>query len=198
MRFAVFLAMAAAGHGAAPAIATYSAEVRRESPAQYEIKVKATVRGGAWSKPSFTLGPFAGATFQGCVMCEVRPLGVLLRLTPMAGFEVTYRIAAVAAGERQSIPLAVPELAGTGDAGSVRISIHPGENITLPGDMFPILNVDSTGQWIAIMANVVNHVEFRVAGKGLGPRLWSDIAVVLMIAGGLLVRAAIVRRAGAR
>ena len=190
---------------AAPVIAHYSAEIRRESVSQYVVHVSAKLWGGEWKKPGFTLGPFRTGAFEGCVACEAKPQGILQKLTPVAAangdLELTYRIAVATSGDRELIPLAVPEIAGTAVPGSVEVTLLPGDGMRLAGDMFPVLTAAGDGRWTATMANMVNHVEFRAEGlraaapNRFGPREWSDIAVVLMIAGGLLVRALITRKA---
>ena len=177
---------------AAPVISHYSAEIRRESPDEYIVKVRVQVAGGEWANPAFTLGPFQAGRFRGCDGCTAQPRGILQRLS--GGLEFSYRIAAAPAGEREFIPLAVPEISGAAVSDSVVLSLFPGDGMVPDGDMFPLLTPTGDGRWSATMANVVNHVEFHKTGA-LGPRQWSDIAVIIMIIGGLLVRAALTPRA---
>ena len=177
---------------AAPVISHYSAEIRRESTGQFIVKVSVQVAGGEWAKPAFTLGPFQAGGFQGCDGCTAQPRGILQRLS--GGLEFSYRIAAAPAGEREFIPLAVPEISGPAAPDSVVLSLFPGDGMVPDGDMFPVLTATGDGRWSATMANVVNHVEFHKTGA-LGPRQWSDIAVIIMIIGGLLVRAGLARKA---
>lgn len=181
---------------AAPVISRYTAEVRRESASQYRVTVSFEVSGGAWAHPSFTLGPFRSGGFQGCDACTAAPQGILQKLSLAPGAsELTYRIAAAAG--RDYIPLAVPEIHGSAAPQSVEIRVLPGTGVKLNGDMFPVLTADSADAWTAHLANIVNHVEFdsASAAPSLGPREWSDIAVVILLAGGLLTRAVIVRKA---
>ena len=186
------LVLLSASSQAAPVISHYSAEIRRESPGQYIVKVSVQVSGGEWARPAYTLGPFQAGGFQGCDGCTAQPRGILQRLS--GGLEFSYRIAAASAGERQFIPLAVPEISGTAAPDSVVLSLFPGDGMAPDGDMFPLLTATGDGRWGATMANVVNPVEFHKTGA-LGPRQWSDIAVIVMIIGGLLVRAGLARRA---
>jgi hypothetical protein len=154
---------------AAPVVTNYLAEVRLESPGVYSVKVSVKVAGD-WARPVFTVGR-----------------GELRRLTPVDG-AVSYRV--TADGKRKYIPLAVPEIAGNAAPGSVEIVVFTGEK--LDGDMFPMLSADGAGRWAARMANIVNHVEFETGVSGWGPRQWSDLIVVLMITGGLIIRRVLV------
>jgi hypothetical protein len=154
---------------AAPVVTNYLAEVRLESPGVYLVKVSVKVAGD-WPEPVFTVGR-----------------GPLQRVAPVDG-AVSYRITAVE--KRKYIPLAVPEIAGNGVPGSVEIVVVSDEKPD--GDMFPMLSADGEGRWVARMANIVNHVEFETSSGGWGPRQWSDLAVVLMIAGGLIIRRVLV------
>lgn len=197
MRLPAVIAVFASALHATPVIARYSAEIRRESASQYIVKVSVQVGGGEWVKPAFTLGPFTTGAFEGCDGCTAQPVGILQRLSPAQGsLNLVYRVAAAPAGEREYIPLAVPEIPGKAVIGSVEVTLLPGEGIMLEGDMFPTFTAASDGRWTASMANMVNHVEFHAGSsrKWLGPRQWSDLAVILMIAGGLLLRAALTRK----
>ncbi len=200
MRLLAVSAVFASVLQAAPVISRYSAEIHRESASQYIVKVAVQVGGGEWVKPTFTLGPFAAGAFEGCDGCTAQPVGILQRLSPAAGsLNLVYRVAAAPGGEREYIPLAVPEIPGKAVIGSVEVTLLPGEGVMLEGDIFPTFTAASDGRWIARMANMVNHVEFHTGSsqKWLGPRQWSDLAVILMIAGGLLLRAALTRKAKA-
>ena len=149
---------------AAPVVTNYLAEVRLESAGVYSVKVAVAVAGD-WAKPVYTVGR-----------------GALQRVTPVNG-AVSYHVTATE--KRKYIPLAVPEIAGNGAPGSVEIVVFSSEK--LEGDMFPMMTADGEGRWVARMANIVNHIEFET-GSGWGPRQWSDLAVVLMIAAGLIIR----------
>jgi hypothetical protein len=150
---------------AAPVATNYLAEVRLQSRGVYAVKVSVKVSGD-WPEPVFTVGR-----------------GMLQRVTPVDGV-VSYQVTAT--DKRKYIPLAVPEIAGSGAPQSVEIAVFSDEK--LAGDMFPMLSADGDGRWVARMANIVNHVEFETGPGAWGPRQWSDLAAVLMVAGGLMLR----------
>jgi hypothetical protein len=180
---AVCILLLALSARAAPVVSNYSAEVRRDAAGNWTVHVIATVSGGEWSKPAFTLGPFRTGQFAGCETCEAKPQGALLRFS--GGLDLTYRVTPAPAGEREYIPLAVPEIAGSGVPGSVNVFI---DGVQSAVDTFPEFQ-RSDGRLTARMANIVNHVEF---GPGR-PKQWSDLAVVLMIVGGLVIRRVLTR-----
>ena len=158
------------------------------------VAIEATTNGASVEMEYLVAAPANGLTFdaikwpgqtislEGSAALTVRDLGGLLRIEPMETGPETFRLVYTVTGNRERVPLFVPNLPTIPGTTTTTISVSGVAAGASLADAFPRVSRQSDGTLLGQPANMPSFVLLPIEGRINRARLADSLVLVMLLA----------------